>query len=156
MDHKLRSMTWKVRKADDTLVDILQTGDRLIFLGEGDNCRCICLDDKSNRRRVWENAFVCEAAEPIVNIKDPNIRLLEISGAMLSTKHGPYMLDAVLVELPDLIRLYGDVHAVHDAPEQSLAKRMASQIGDGSDKAMLSLDGDGPLGHASGQWHAEP
>ena len=75
---------------------------------------------------------------------------------MLSTEHGPYILDAVLVQLPDLTRLYGDVHAVHEAPEQSLAKRMASQLGDGSDTAKLSLDGDGPFGHASGQWHADP
>ena len=156
MDQQFRSQTWKIKEADETLGDILRPGDRLVFLGEGDNCRCVCIDKKFKRRHVWENAFVCEASQPIVESKRPGLRVLEISGAMLSTEHGPYILDVVLVDLPDGARLYGDVHAVHDVPKESLAKRMAGQIGDAGTKAKLSLDGDDPFGHASGQGHADP
>ena len=157
MDQQFRSKTWKVKEADPTLHEILQPGDRLVFLGEGDNCRCVCLDKKFKRRHVWENAFVCEASKPLAENKGPDFRVLEISGAMLSTEHGPFILDAVLVDLPDGARLYGDVHAVHhDAPKESLAKRMVAQIGGADKMTSLSLDGDGPFGHASGQWHADP
>lgn len=156
MNHDLRTLTWKVTAADKSLAKILQLGDRLIFHGEGDTCRVTCIDEKYVRRDVWENAYFCEAAKPYVDKESAGIMVLGISGVMLSQEHGPYVLDATLVEAQDFRRLFCEVTAVHEAHKESLGSRIACQIGnDAGGLTTLSLDGGGPFGHASGQWHAQ-
>lgn len=163
MSTLLSNVTWKITQVEKSLKAILARGDKLIFREEGDTCGCICVDRKGQRRGVWENAYVCENSNGMTLSKRPSVSVTGISGAMLSPGHPPYLLDIALCEFGSgSACLIGDIYESGEHPGKPIAKRVAAALKQrkGSLKSLTAselreLDGDGPLGHATGQWHAE-